>query len=179
MKIKEKPRILRATLEDYETIQNLARFYIYDMSRYCGFISDEWAIPKNGLYESFDYKSYITGPDGQAFLIKVGGEVAGFILIKFMSIASRNFWYLAEFFILAKFQGKGVAEEVAYRLWQKYPGEWELNVIPENTPALNFWRRVVSRFTNDRYSLEIREVDYDIHQPMRYFFCFDTADSKL
>lgn len=31
--------LIKASLSDYPTIQNMARFYVYDMSRYCGFIS--------------------------------------------------------------------------------------------------------------------------------------------
>ena len=48
--------ILSATLADYPTIQNMARFYVYDLSRECGLISEDWAIPSDGLYESFDFR---------------------------------------------------------------------------------------------------------------------------
>lgn len=59
MNIKELHSTLKvetATLDDYPTIQNIARFYVYELSRDCGFISDDWALPSDGLYESFDLK---------------------------------------------------------------------------------------------------------------------------
>ena len=39
--------IIPATLADYPIIQNMARFYVSDMSRYCGFISSDRACPEN------------------------------------------------------------------------------------------------------------------------------------
>ena len=52
------PLIIPATIADYPIIQNMARFYVYDLSRECGPISSEWAMPANGLYECFDFKIY-------------------------------------------------------------------------------------------------------------------------
>lgn len=47
--------IIKAGTEDYPVIQNMARFYVYDLSRLCGFTSKDWACPANGLYESFNF----------------------------------------------------------------------------------------------------------------------------
>ena len=71
-------RIIPANLTDYPVIQNLARFYVYDLSRYCGFISKDWAIPKDGLYECFDFKKYFEDDDKKAYLVKLeDGELVG------------------------------------------------------------------------------------------------------
>jgi predicted acetyltransferase len=74
-------KIIKATIDDYPTVQNMARFYVYDMSRSCGFISEDWACPSDGLYESYDFKLYFDNPKRQAFLIKVHNELAGFVLL--------------------------------------------------------------------------------------------------
>ncbi|WP_341792879.1 MULTISPECIES: hypothetical protein [unclassified Rickettsia] len=62
-----------ATLADYPTVQNMARFYVYDLSRSCGFTSDEddWTIPRDGLYESTDFKNYFIEADKKAYLVKI------------------------------------------------------------------------------------------------------------
>jgi predicted acetyltransferase len=79
---------------------------------------------------------------------------------------------MGEFFILAKFQGKGVATCVAHQLWSAHPGLWEVSVIPENVKALNFWRKAVSRFNNGDYLEKVCKVTYDAHQPNRHVFSF-------
>ena len=41
---------------DYELIQNLIRFYIYDLSEFTG-----WSCPSNGLYGGVDDQAYYFG----------------------------------------------------------------------------------------------------------------------
>nr|WP_233417935.1 hypothetical protein [Rickettsia conorii] len=46
-------------------------------------------------------------------------------------------WNMGEFFIIARFQNKGVGRQVAKQIWQMHKRLWEVAVIPENKPALN------------------------------------------
>lgn len=70
-----------ASIDDYPMIQNMARFYVYDLSKVCGHISDEWRLPADGLFESFDFKNYFEENSRRAYLIKVHDDVAGFVLL--------------------------------------------------------------------------------------------------
>lgn len=70
MNIKELQSALKietATLDDYPIIQNMARFYVYELSRDCGFISEDWALPPDGLYESFDFKNTLKSRQEKPF----------------------------------------------------------------------------------------------------------------
>lgn len=163
-----------ATLADYPLIQNMARFYVYDLSRACRFISQEWTIPADGLYESFDFKHYITDSDRRAYLVKVDDEIAGFVLLYQSSTSSETKWNMGEFFILAKFQGKGIGRDVAYQIWNMHQGIWDVSVIPENKTAYAFWLKNISAYTDGHYVEEIKDVDYDVHQPKRIIFTFDS-----
>ena len=170
--------ITAATIADYPTIQNMARFYVYDLSRECGHISADWALPENGLYESFDFKSYFEDPSRKAFVVKVYDELAGFVLLNKEGTSSEVEYNMGEFFIIAKFQGTGIAAQVAQQIWQMHQGVWEVSVIPENKRALSFWRRTINDFCKGRYTEEIKLVDYDHAQPRRYIFNFDTKISE-
>ena len=168
------PILIKASLKDYPIIQNLARFSVYDMSRFCGFISEEWVFPTDGLYESFDFKNYFLEDGRHAFLVKVDGELAGFALLNKIGTEPNIDWNMGEFFIIAKFQGKGIAQKVAHQIWEMYPGLWEISVIPENMRALGFWRKSISAYIGENYKEEIKKVDFDSHQPLRHIFSFDT-----
>lgn len=167
-------KILPATLEDYPLVQNMARFYVYDLSRECGFISEDWACPSDGLYTSFDFKCYFEDPSKRAYLIKVAHELAGFVLLDQGGNFPETQWNMGEFFILAKFQGKGIAQSVAHQLWNMHPGSWEISVIPENIKALKFWRKALSGFGQGNYLEKVCEVNYDSHQPRRHILSFQT-----
>lgn len=172
------PKLIEATLQDYPTIQNMARFYVYDMSRYCGFISGEWACPDDGLYESYDFKIYFTDPERKAFLVKIENELAGFVLLNKIGTQPVD-WNMGEFFILAKFQGKGIGKSVTHELWHTHPGQWEISVIPENNVALSFWRQAVMTYTNGHYKEQIKIVNYDIHQTKRIILSFNTQKDHV
>lgn len=178
MNIKELHSALKvetATLDDYPTIQNMARFYVYELSRDCGFISDDWALPSDGLYESFDFKKYFEEPTRKAFLIKVGNELAGFALLNHEGVYPYTAWNMGEFFITAKFQGKGLGYLVSSELWKMHPGLWEVSVTPENKRGLSFWRKTISKITMGNFQEEIKTINYDPHQPQRVIFRFDST----
>jgi predicted acetyltransferase/RimJ/RimL family protein N-acetyltransferase len=168
--------IIQATMGDYPCIQNMARFYVYDLSRDCGSISSDWAMPEDGLYESFDFKNYFEEPSRKAYLVKVYNEIAGFVLLNQATEDSTNNWNMGEFFIIAKFQGQGIANQVAKEIWNMHPGKWEVSVIPNNKSALNFWEKAISEFTFGIFNKQIKDVSYDEHCPRRIIFEFDTQN---
>lgn len=168
----ENLNLQKATLNDYPTIQNMARFYVYELSRTCGRDSVDWALPHDGLYESFDFKIYFEDPTRHAFLIRVGEERAGFVLINQESLFPETRWNMGEFFILARFQKSGIGLNIAHQIWNRYPGLWEVAIIPENIPALTFWKKTIHRYTQN-YTCENITVTYDAHQPVRAVFRFE------
>ena len=145
--------LMKIGMAEHSLIQNLGRFYVYDMSRYCGGL-DGWECPENGLYECNDFQKYLDKPDTHAFLIRVNGEIGGFVFVNKPKEASDIDWNMGEFFILAKFQGKGLGQNIATEIFQKFPGKWMVCVIQSNTKALSFWRKTIRDFTIEDFEEE-------------------------
>jgi predicted acetyltransferase len=88
-------------------------------------------------------------------------------------------WNMGEFFILAKFQGKGIANTVAREILQKHLGKWSIAVMPENIKAVKFWRKVISDVSKGDYT-EIFKTENELktaENPEPYamnVFTFDT-----
>lgn len=168
-KFTPKINIIPATLDDYPAVQNLARFYLYEMSNYCGFISSDWQTPENGLYQCFDFIKSFTEENRKAFIIRINKELSGFVLLR----NEEQKFIIDEFFIINKFHGKGIAHLVAKEIFAMYPGLWEVIVIPENIKGLKFWQKAISICTKGIYTKELKEIDWDKEQPKRYFFNFN------
>ncbi|MCW3107574.1 MAG: hypothetical protein JWQ09_2080, partial [Segetibacter sp.] len=130
--------IILASIEDATIIQNLGRFYVYEMSRYCGFLKG-WETPADGLYECRDLSGYWKEPDRYPFLIRVNQEVAGFALVNTIGSSPEVDWNMGEFFIVSKHQGQGVGRYVAEHIFRKFPGVWEVMQMPDNKAAIAFW----------------------------------------
>lgn len=162
---KIKITLCKATRDDKNTIQNLGRFYVYEMSRYCGFLSG-WETPPNGLFECRDFSCYCEESDRYPFLIKVDGELAGFALINKLGTTPDVDWNVGEFFIVSKFQGKGIGRYVAEQLFSQFQGIWETAQMPENQAAISFWEKVVAHYTQGEFEKRSKIVPKPKPHPM-------------
>lgn len=167
-----------ASISDYPMIQNMARFYVYDLSKECGHISDDWRLPVDGLFESFDFKNYFEESTRKVYLVKVYDDVAGFILLNQAVTCKDSDWNVGEFFILGRYQRHGVGKIAAGKIWQMHPGKWEVSVIPENTSALKFWGNAISKFTANVFEKETKQIDFDKDQPKRIIYTFVSNSSN-
>ena len=168
-------KLLSATIADYPTIQKLWPFYVYDLGRECRDVKG-WEWPTDPDFVSDDLTPYFKDAEKKAFLIKVNDELAGFVLLNQATEDATNTWNMGEFFIIAKFQGVGIATRVAKQIWNMHPGMWEVSVIPNNKSALRFWGKSISEFTSGTFNKQIKEVSYDEHCPRRIIFEFDTQN---
>jgi predicted acetyltransferase len=144
------PTLVPATMADYAVMQNMSRFYVYEMSRYCGFLPG-WECPKDGLYECFDFKKYFEAPDTYPFLIKDGEELVGFVVVDKKGVTPDIDWNMAQFFVMAKFQKQGLGKRFTHQVFDEFKGLWAVNVIPENLGALQFWRKTVGAYTQGNF----------------------------
>lgn len=78
-------------------------------------------------------------------------ELAGFALINKTGSTPSIEWNMGEFFIVAKFQGKGIGRQVAFELFNRFPGQWEVMQMPPNLPAIKFWKKVVAEYSNNQF----------------------------
>lgn len=139
-----------APLATYPVIQNMGRFYVYDMSEYMG-DEEGWQIPANGLYECIDFKKYWEDTNASPFLVRFKGEIAGFVIIDKKGSGPETDYNMAQFFILRKFKNKGLGRRVAEKCFETFKGSWEVMVMPKNTGAYQFWKRVIGNYTQNQF----------------------------
>lgn len=139
--------------------------YVYELQRYCGFLPG-WETPPNGLFECIDLSSYCEKPDRHAFLIKVDGQLAGFVLINKVGSTPDVDWNMGEFFIISKFQGKGIGSKVAEQIFNQFPGVWETSQIPENQAAIDFWNKVITQYSKGQFEKPLKIVPEPKPHPM-------------
>ena len=140
-------KIIPATIADYETIQNMARFYVYDRTKYIG-----WECPANGMFECIDFMHYLENPTSRAYLVKLNNELVGFVLLDKVQLIEPVDWNMGEFFILAKFQNKGIGAHLAREIFKAHQGQWSVAVMAKNIAAVHFWRKIISDMSNKNFA---------------------------
>jgi len=149
-KLPEKPaahiEVIAAAPEQEPVLANLLELYAHDFSEFYNL--------ELGADGRFGYKYlplYWEEPDRHPYLVKLGGKLAGFVLVKRGSEASGNedVWDVAEFFIVRGYRRRGLGMKVAHEIWRRYPGRWEVRVMVSNHSAKEFWEHAITSFTGE------------------------------
>ena len=102
-------------------------------------------------------------------LILSAGQPAGFALVarplQAPAAAQPVVHEMAEFFIRTPHRRRGVGAEAAGLIFRRFGGDWRVSEAYRNTPAVVFWRRVISGFTGGVYTE--RMVDGDVRHAFR------------
>jgi predicted acetyltransferase len=137
-----------ATVAERPILRHLMELYLYDFSEFDG--AD---LSPLGLYEYPYLDHYWVEPGRSPFLVRVDGRLAGFVLVtrdKYFT-GDTDAWVIAEFFVLRRYRHKGIGEQVARRIFDQFPGTWQVGQINQNVPATAFWRKVIDRYTHGNF----------------------------
>jgi predicted acetyltransferase len=138
--------VIPAAAEQEPTVANLLELYAHDFSEFY-----HLEIKATGRFGYPSLPLYWSESGRYPFLVKVGGNLAGLILVKRGSEVSGNLtvWDMAEFFVLRGYRRRGIGTRVAHEVWRRFPGAWEVRVMESNVSAHHFWERVISKFTGE------------------------------
>jgi predicted acetyltransferase len=143
---------------DLTVVQSLFELYIHDISEF-----GRWDVNAEGR---FDVPGGVAGYwnvpvaegsrwhadwHGFPFLVHVDATLAGFALVKRIAINPDTF-DMGEFFVLRKFRRRGLGRQVACALFDRNPGRWEVREMLPNTPAQDFWRRIIAEYTRGDFT---------------------------
>jgi predicted acetyltransferase len=135
--------IERATREDQALLFRMLQFYYFEATQWSG--EDLLA---DGLYESDQagVASYCE-PDGvdAAWLLKVDGQAAGFVLVESIPFEGGHIRELADLFVMPKYRGLGLAEAATRKIVPGHAGPWLIAVFRKDVRALRYWQGAFTR----------------------------------
>jgi predicted acetyltransferase len=148
----ESQQVLLQTAESHDAplLASLFELYAHDLSA-----AFEMDVGADGKFGSPQLASYWHEPERRfPFLIRVGSQLGGFVLVTRGSPVTSNPADLdvAEFFVLRRYRRSGVGRHIAFRLWDRMPGHWIVRVAERNASALSFWTRVVTDYTAGHFT---------------------------
>ncbi len=134
--------------ERKQTINRLMQFYLYDFTCYLDLnVDQEGAYPAYPGLEAY----WSSGNNKFAYQFTVDGHIAGFALVDRLLRNPEGQFYMTEFFVMKKYRRSGVGTWAAHKLFDLYPGQWKVSQIRANTPARDFWHRVIGSYTNGEF----------------------------
>ena len=165
-----KVEIIPALKEQEPILANLIELYAHDFS--------EFVDLKLGEDGRFGYKRlplYWKESDRYPFLIRVNGDLAGFVFVHRGSeiSADKEIWDMAEFFVVRGHRGLGIGTKAASEIWKKFPGTWEVRVIDRNQKAKEFWEHAIGDFIGKT----IDSIPFSKDGECWHVFSFEIEDS--
>jgi predicted acetyltransferase len=143
-----------ATLEQKPILANLLELYTHD---FCDFL--ELELQPDGRFGYALLDLYWKDPARRPFLVMVDEKLAGFVLLRCIPAETHTvpLWDMAEFFILRGHRGRGIGTAVAHKMWNQFPGRWQVRVMSYNVRALRFWDHAVITYTAESTHSQINE----------------------
>lgn len=141
-----KVEIVQAGIDLKQVVCNLGQYYIHDFTDFLKFRCTD-----DGRFNTTCWDKYWSEPGQRAFLVRVEDELAGFVLVENQGVLPESQFSVGEFFIMRKFRGQGLGQQVAFDIFDRFHGRWEVREVVQNKPAIAFWRKVIDRFTHGSY----------------------------
>lgn len=144
-------------IEQKSVFMQMMELYMYDFSEF----SDD-DINEYGYFGYPRIDDYWNEEGRYPFFIRVDEKLAGLVLVR--SCCEHNDLpnphNIAEFFVMRKYRKLGVGKAVAMRIFDMFPGGWEISQWTKNLPAQRFWEKVVSEYTKGKYdTFSVAEKD--------------------
>lgn len=140
--------IVKVLEKDKDVLWKLLQFALYDGSFYI-----DNKINEKGIFEYKWFDNYFIDKDRFAYFIKQNNNILGFVMINSNLKVKHDCpaQTIAEFLILPQYRKKHIGKIVAYKVFDTYSGEWEVEPMDNNAGAYEFWKKIISEYTNSNY----------------------------
>lgn len=134
--------------EQKSVFVQMMELYSYDFSEFsdadineCGYFGYAWT------------DAYWNEEGRYPFFIRADGKLAGLVLVRSCSeYAELSFPHnIAEFFVMKKYRHNGVGRAAAVKIFDMFPGGWEVSRWGKNKPAGDFWSKVIDGYTKGNF----------------------------
>jgi predicted acetyltransferase len=160
--------LVDAAAKDMPVLANLLELYAHDFSEFHAV-----RIGADGRFGYAQLPLYWTEADRHAFLVRVNGDLAGFVLVKKGSEISgdETAWDMVEFFVARGYRRRGIGSQIAHKVWGKLHGHWEVRVMKSNRGARQFWKRAIGEYSKQ----EIRPAEMERNGTVWEVFRFQSS----
>lgn len=132
---------------------------LYRLLQYSLFEESETDLNEMNEQAEFEYKyfhAYFTDDDRYAYFIreKETDKLLGFAMINKYMQRFEDGHSIAEYLIIPKYRRNKIGKKVAFEIFNKYPGNWEVKPCYNSEKAYLFWKKIIEEYSKDNYKFE-------------------------
>lgn len=141
MNINMNVNIQLARYSEKHFLKKMLELYAYDCTQF-----EDKDLNEFGEYGYRYLDFYWVESERYPFIVRVNDKLAGFVLINKFGYTENVEWTIAEFFVLKKYRNQGIGKKLAFHVFDKFPGKWEVRTLNKNLTAKAFWRKIIRQY---------------------------------
>ena len=137
--------------EEKEILYRLLQYSLFEESEY-----NLKEMNQEAIYEYKYFDSYFTDNERHAFFIreKTTDKLLGFAMINKYMQKFDDGHSIAEYLVIPKYRRNKIGKKVAFEIFDKYPGNWEVRPSYNSEKAYLFWKKTIEEYTNNNCKFE-------------------------
>ena len=137
--------------EEKEILYRLLQYSLFEESEY-----DSNEMTKEAIFEYKYFDLYFTEDNRYAFFIKEQetDKLLGFVMINKYMQKFEDGHSIAEYLVIPKYRRNKIGKKIAFEIFDKYPGNWEVKPSNNSEKAYLFWKNTIEEYTNNNCRFE-------------------------
>ncbi len=138
-------------LKDKEILYRLLQYTLSEESE-----TDLNEMNDEAIYEYKYFDLYFTDNNRNAYFIKdkETKKLLGFAMINDYMQKFEKGHSIAEFLVIPKYRRNGIGKNVAFKLFNLFPGNWEVKPSYNSEKAYLFWKKTIEEYTKNNCKFE-------------------------
>ena len=138
--------ITEAAYSERSILEDLMQKYLHTFAAF-----EELALDEAGRYEYQYLDLYWQDDNRHPFLTRVNNKIAGFILVNQQTFMEEADICIGEFFVVPNYRRRYIGKKMAFYIFDKFAGCWEIRQTSQNTAAQSFWQSVIHEYTDSEF----------------------------
>ena len=137
--------------EESDILYRLLQYSLFEESE-----TDLNEMSDEALFEYKYFDLYFTDNDRYAYFIKEHdtNKILGFVMINKYMQKYKEGHSIAEYLVIPKYRRNKIGKQIAFEVFDKFPGNWEVEPSYNSEKAYLFWKKTISEYTNNNYKYE-------------------------
>ncbi len=131
-------QFIEFTINDYLLVNELSQSYLGDLAMYNTSLKRD----SHGYYDNNYFNIFFSDERHIPLALIVNQKIIGFIML---SVGKAVDYIIQDFYISQDYRKKGIGHNAMKQIFSSYSGKYGFDVLPDNVPAINFWRAVLQK----------------------------------
>lgn len=134
-----------------EVLYRLLQYSLFEESE-----NDLNEMNEDAIFEYKYFDLYFKDDNRDAYFIreKETDKLLGFAMVNTYMQKYQDGHSIAEYLVIPKYRRNKIGKKVAFEIFDKYPGNWEVQPSYNSKKAYMFWKKVIEEYTNNNYKFE-------------------------